>query len=235
MKNFFRRLGYILTLRLGKAYSLPITDKDIEGARYVVVHIRPFAPIPKVLKELESIFGKDGSKTLKMLTVVDSLDYDFEAPEDPKSMLTKVYSNDEYSDCCFFKRVHRIGGRVVNPPSNETKFKYLHVETRYLGSDNTLLNVCSHYWGELLKRFSKKIECPECQKPQAFLRKGGTCGWCGAQATGDFAKLPKLPDNLTLSGFTNLCKDLEKEHKVKLIPDGGLIEFGFNKESDDDD
>jgi len=235
MKNFFRRLGYILTLRLGKAYSLPITDKDIEEARYVVVRIKPFSPPDKVLKELESVFGKNGSKTLRSITVVDSMEYDFDSPCDPKEILTKNYSTSDFGDCCFYNRVHRIDGRVVNPPSDETKFKYLHVETRYLGSDNTIPNVCSHYWGELLKRFSKKIECPECQKPQAFLRKGGTCGWCGAQATGDFAKLPKLPDSTTFSRFNNLCKDLEKEHKVKLIPDGGLIQFGFSTDDNDGD
>jgi ribosomal protein L37AE/L43A len=235
MKNFFRRLGYILTLRLGKAYSLPITDKDIEEAKFVVVKIKPFSPPSKVLKELESVFGKNGSKTLKSLTVVDSMEYDFDAPCDPKESLTKKVSTSDFGDCCFYNSVHRIDGRVVNLPNiSKDSFKYIWVDVRYISHDGTISNVCSHYWGEILKRFSKKMECPECQKPQASLRRGGTCGGCGAQATGDFAKLPKLPDTVTFSGFNNLCKDLEKEHKVKLIPDGGLIQFGFSIDEDDE-
>ncbi len=250
MWKFLRSTYYLLTFRPSKAFSLPVTDSDIDNMTFIRINIKPFADMKILKKELESILGKNGNKVVcgfnsrEEITEIPFMDN--HCPKNPLKAIKdfdkdwEIYRQKGYVDCCTQHRISTFNMVVLDPPEEGVKFSELIVKKSF-SSASVKSEVFNSILTYLYSKYYPAKPCPSCTRPIQVLSPKGTCWRCGYLWPESKDNPPKGLSNETLNTkeFRKALQAIEKKFGVVILEDkNDLFLRGFSdtkKGSQDDD
>ncbi len=249
MWKFLRSTYYLLTFRPSKAFSLPVTDSDIDNMAYIRINIRPFADMKILKKELETILGKNGNKVVCGFNSREEItNTPFMNINDCRSPLKIIkdfdkdweeYKQENYMDCCTQHRISTYSYVVLDPPEDESKFSQLIVKKSFSSAavksevfNSILTDLCSKYY--------TAKPCPSCTGSVQNLSYKGTCWRCGYLWPDSKDNPPKAlsGESLNTKEFRKAIQAIEKKAGVVILNDKNdlfLRVFSDTKKGSQDD